>query len=232
MLLGLGAFADRSYAQDISGASTALNDSGLVRQWVQLDTNNVSQYLKNPAFNYHELEVPQTWWDRLKLWLLMLLTKLFTHEASQPILKWGLILLGGAALAYLIMKLSGMDFGRLFSPNAGEARVLDTAEGDNIHEINFDQELQLAIQHGDFKLAVRLLYLKGLKKLTDAQYIKWQPGKTNLAYLNELSGTPLNRPFNVLTRQFEFIWYGDFPINEQKFNGLKESFTQFYKEVR
>ena len=103
---------------------------------------------------------------------------------------------------------------------------------ENIHEIDYDKELHRLISEGKFRLAVRLLYLRALKKLSDAQLIQWQPDKTNYNYLTEISKPELKNDFSQLTLQFDYIWYGDFPIDEQKFEPIKQSFNHFNNQIK
>ena len=65
---------------------------------------------------------------------------------------------------------------------------------------------------GNYRLALRLGYLQLLKLLSDQNLIRWQPDKTNHAYLAELPGEHLRAPFRELTRQFEYVWYGELPL--------------------
>lgn len=84
-----------------------------------------------------------------------------------------------------------------------------------------------AVTERNFRLAVRLLYLQTLKRLTDAGWIAYKPDKTNQQYVYELTSSPLQADFERLTRQFEFVWYGDFPINEARFEAIHSQFKQF-----
>ena len=155
-----------------------------------------------------------------------------TREGSWSLLNNVMLVLGIAALLYLIMRLLGMDIANIFSRKVKTTDLAYTEYTENIHSIDFDEELQKAIQTGNYRLAVRLLYLDCLKKLSDYQLIDWQPAKTNANYVNELGSTPLKDEFRQLTRQFEYVWYGDFRINERHFTHLHEAFQQFDEELR
>lgn len=98
---------------------------------------------------------------------------------------------------------------------------------ENIHEINFDTAIDEAVGQRNFRLAVRLLYLKTIKQLTDAGRIAYKPEKTNRQYVYELANSPLQTDFERLTSQFEFVWYGDFPVDEAQFSALRTAFVAF-----
>jgi hypothetical protein len=78
---------------------------------------------------------------------------------------------------------------------------------------------------------VRLLYLRCLKQLSDAKLISWQIDKTNATYLFELDDTGQRQKFGLLTRQFEYIWYGDFPIDPKIFGNIYKSFMDFKNQM-
>nr|WP_262905325.1 DUF4129 domain-containing protein [Hymenobacter nitidus] len=86
--------------------------------------------------------------------------------------------------------------------------LYDTAAED-IHSLDFNTLLAQAEAAGNYRLAVRLGYLAVLKQLTDHGLIRWQPEKTNHDYLRELTAGSLRPAFQEITRQFEYVWYGE-----------------------
>ena len=79
-------------------------------------------------------------------------------------------------------------------------------EEDNIYGIDFPSTLDQALKVGNYREAVRLVYLQTLRHLSDAGKIDWQPAKTPSQYLNEYTG----RPFHHLTTTFVRIRYGGY----------------------
>mgnify|MGYP003306231470 FL=1 len=77
-------------------------------------------------------------------------------------------------------------------------------EEDNIYGIDFPSTIDQALKVGNYREAVRLVYLLTLRHLSDAGKIDWQPAKTQ--YLNEYNG----RPFHHLTTTFVRIRYGGY----------------------
>lgn len=222
----------KGVASETGSSHPSLVDSAFVKQWTKLDSTHIAEYIKQPAFRYQEEEIPLTWWDKFKLWLWDLLRRALNHRETGPLIKWGFILAGAIALVYLMLRLSGVNVMRLFAKeNKHQTGSMET-DMEDIHEIDFDGQLQLAIQQPDYRLATRLLYLKSLKNLTDARLIEWQSGKTNIAYLKELKENALKPNFSYLTNQFEFIWYGGFSIEREKFDQLRQEFNTFNKQVK
>jgi len=83
----------------------------------------------------------------------------------------------------------------------------------------------------DFNLAVRYLYLQSLKKLSDAELILFSPDKTNKMYVQELDNNPYQFDFASLTLNYEYIWYGKFAINRDRYQKLKDDFISFNTKI-
>lgn len=79
-------------------------------------------------------------------------------------------------------------------------------EEDNIYGIDFPSAIDQALKVGNYREAVRLVYLQTLRHLSDAGKIYWQPAKTPSQYLNEYNG----QPFHHLTTTFVRIRYGGY----------------------
>jgi hypothetical protein len=130
-------------------------------------------------------------------------------------------------IVYIIFKLIGIDLLCIFKKNPSTIEVPYTESIENIHEINFDEAIENALLIKDYRLAVRLLYLRSLKQLSDSNLINWKLGKTNTAYLNEIADAEQRRQFSIVTRQFEYVWYGDFPVDGQSFQNINAIFQEF-----
>lgn len=83
----------------------------------------------------------------------------------------------------------------------------------------------------DFNLAIRYLYLQSLKKLSDRELILFSPDKTNKFYVEELSGRTCQFEFASLTLNYEYVWYGKFAINPDRYQQLKQEFISFNKKI-
>lgn len=197
------------------------------------DARALADYKADSDFNYGRVEdnsMP-SWWLNFWRWFWDLFSdvKLNPSEGLRwwHVGKYLLIAVCAGVIVFAIFKLLGMDLRHIFSrkPKALDLPYSETLE--NIHEISFEDELEKAIATGNHRLAVRLLYLKCLKGLNDAGRIKWEIDKTNSQYLNEMKHPEQKKQFGVLTRQFEYAWYGGFDVNAESFNKIKESFRNF-----
>lgn len=211
---------------------TLMLDSVVVTQR-QFNINALKLYEQDRNFKYTTEETALPFWDRFWHWFWNWLRNLFDFDGPKitvPYLKYIIGALAIAIIVYGIVKYLGNDL-HLFSKEAKSIAISYSVSLENIHEISFDEEIERAIGQHNYKLAVRLLYLRSLKQLSDAQLIHWQIEKTNTAYLNELSDSVQRQSFGILTRQFEYIWYGDFPVDGRSFQNIYTLFQDFKKRM-
>nr|WP_121269663.1 hypothetical protein [Pedobacter schmidteae] len=190
------------------------------------DQQKIKEYHLEKAFRYDEVVPVNNWWGRFWRWFWELIDGMLTNKYSGGVIKYLVILIAAALVIFVVIKLIGLDL-KIF---AGKAKAIDVPyqeSVENIHEINFNDAIAKAVAEGNYRLAVRLLYLHSLKLLNDKEIIYWQPEKTNQAYVSEITETEMKRQFTVLTLQFEYIWYGDFSIDKVGFGAIKSSFDRF-----
>jgi hypothetical protein len=205
-----------------------VTDTGVVALR-QFDTVALNAYKKLPEFVYRENYSGPSLWSRFWSWFWNLF-KLQDAEVSSNFyvfLKYLFIALGMGAIVFLVLKLSGIDIINTFRRKPHVAKLAYEESAENIHEINFDTEIEKAVSVNNYRLAVRLLYLKSLKQLSDKGLIDWQLNKTNTIYVNELADSNLREAFKKLTLQFEYVWYGDFAINGEIFKNISLLFNNF-----
>jgi hypothetical protein len=199
-----------------------------------IDKKVLGNFKKSTDFNYYVRNNKQTlsWWDRFWSWFWHLLNGKAPEKNRAPdstLTRYIIIALAVILIGYLLLKLIGSDLTNIFSRKSKEINVPYSESLENIHEISFDEEIEKALAARNYKLAVRLLYLASLKHLNDLHLIHWQIEKTNSAYLNELKDGNQRQLFGILTRQFEYIWYGNFPVDGSSYRNISALFSDFKK---
>jgi hypothetical protein len=205
-------------------------DSALVTQR-HFNAGALKLYQQDRDFKYNTEETGLSLWDRFWRWFWRWLRDLFDFDGpkiAMPYLKYIMGALAIIIIVYGIIKYLGNDL-RLFGKEAKSVDIPYSESLENIHEISFDEEIERAMAQHNYKLAVRLLYLRSLKQLSDAQLIHWQIEKTNSAYLNELTDSAQRQSFGIITTQFEYVWYGDFPVDGRSFQNIYTLFQDFKK---
>ncbi|WP_162618508.1 DUF4129 domain-containing protein [Pedobacter yulinensis] len=192
----------------------------------------LNAYKTKKEFQYRDevLQEQRSLWQRFWSWVWEQLGRLIGAAGSNTLVRTAVLTALAALIVYVVVKLIGTD--RLFAKRSGRSTMPYDVLNEDIHQIDYENEIGRLVGEGKYRLAVRLLYLRSLKRLTDASLISWEPAKTNSVYLNELTDPALNRPFRSLTKQFDYIWYGDFPIDSERFEPIRLSFDEFNRQVR
>jgi hypothetical protein len=141
---------------------------------------------------------------------------------------WYALLIGFVSL--LIWFLASGKFG-LWHKKSLAIQQDEAVMEEDIHRLNFEDKIKKAEADRDYRMAVRLWYLFTLKKMTDQQIISYAREKTNHQYVSQLYNTPYYSSFARLTRSFDYVWYGMFPLSPQAYASLVQSFTQFHQEL-
>jgi len=108
---------------------------------------------------------------------------------------------------------------------------MDQADRQDIFKIDYDKDIQNAIAATDYRLAVRLLFLRLLRNLSVNDIIQYKQEKTNFVYLSELRSGPYYNDFFHLARNYEYIWYGKFDIGKDTFGAIKTDFENFDRKL-
>jgi hypothetical protein len=209
------------------------NDSVKI-QLRKFNEQPIAEYAKLKDFQYNDTSsAPISFWDRFWRWVWRFIENVFrgisVGKSSWLIFRIVLFILAAGFVVYIVFKILGIDIVKIFRGESKGIAISYTESLENIHDINFDTEIENAISNRNYRLAVRLLYLRSLKQLNDAKLIHWQIEKTNSTYLNELTDTEHKQLFSLLTRQFEYVWYGDFPVDGPAFQNINTLFINFKK---
>lgn len=209
-------------------AAVLKTDSSLL-QVRSFNAASMNKYRTQRDFKYEVNETKEiSFWEIFWQWF----DNLLAGKVTGPAIRTLFIVLGAAAIVLMVLKLAGMDMMQIFTGKTSTLEVPYQESLENIHEISFEDEIEKAVVSRNFRLAVRLLYLNCLKKLSDAGAIKWQQDKTNLTYLHEIQNPEQQQKFGLLTRQFEYVWYGDFKVVESHFQQIRNSFQQFNPKLK
>jgi hypothetical protein len=153
-------------------------------------------------------------------------SKPYSERPLFQLIMWALII--GGFLAFLILYLSNSNVGLFRRKDKSiENANFDELQTENIFAIDYQKQIEKAVAGGNYRLAVRLLYLRLLKSLSDKKIIDYQPDKTNFDYLLQLHSTRHYADFFRLTRNYEYSWYGLFPIEPSNFEIIRKEFENF-----
>ena len=121
----------------------------------------------------------------------------------------------------------------IFSRNVQQNKEkIPTAEEELVtDESDFKALIGLAVTNGNFRLAVRYQYLNTLYGLAAKNLISMAADKTNYQYVMEFSHTGSRNDFAALTLNYEYVWYGEFVIEEKIYRKIESGFLSFNKKM-
>jgi len=193
----------------------------------KFNKQEIQSYGSQGEFIYDDVPPQQqSLWQQFWSWFWRAIEALLTNNVSGGFIKYLVIGILIALVVFAVIKIIGADL-IFFSKKSKTVQVPYHEIEENIHEIDFQEEIDKAISTGNYRYAVRLLYLFSLKQLDRKRLIHWQPEKTNHAYISEIQNEEHRSGFSTLTRQFEYIWYGEFAIGKEGFDAVRYSFEQF-----
>lgn len=205
------------------------SDEELIIDVRLLSDDLLNKYKNDPEFDYDGgPEEAEDWISKIKNWInqqLAILRSSKTYSTLLDYLYYGLMI---AALILIIRGLikadrRGLLFGKI---NSNEIKMIENEE--DISQINFDELIAAAAERKDYKLAVRYLFLKSLKLLSEKELIELRNNKTNHQYLSEIKNNRISNAFQIATSRFEWIWYGDFPVDEKVMKSSQNDFNELF----
>ncbi len=198
------------------------------------DESRIKNYQKEPRFNFTQNpKYEENFLSRAFMRAMEWLSKTLGSSVSRFLLKflfYAVIFLGAAFLLYHFLKTEN---GPLFQKEDSK-KVKITAE--TVDETTGKDQIQKlidsAIAAGEYRVAVRLLFLKTLRGLDDKALIKWKKGKTNSDYVSELTDKKIKSSFQEATRIYEYVWYGEFELeSKDEFKTIHQQFQQLFTNI-
>jgi hypothetical protein len=197
----------------------------------RFNKEEIAEYLKDPDLDYDRtLEHDNLWWERFMRWLGRKLEKLFGTKGGRAVfnnIHWFIL---GLAVLFVAWYFRKHLFGGVFGIDAKKARQVTEIE-ENIEELDLDKLLGDAEKSTNWRLALRYQWLKVLRKLVDEGRIKWQPRFTDADYLAQLKEPTLRVTFSELSFLFKWVWYGDGPMDAQRYHRMKPAFEAAHRPV-
>jgi hypothetical protein len=91
------------------------------------------------------------------------------------------------------------------------------------------QRAQSLSGQGDYRSAIRYLYLSSLLVLDEQGLLRYDRSRTNREYLRSISSKPeLAKPLSDVIDVFDRVWYGYEPVDEQTY----QSYVKHVDELR
>lgn len=203
-----------------------------------LSEETITDFKKDPDYNYIEIEPEDTWLTRFRrklgdIWNSFLRWLTGGEEATgifAVLLQILPYLLVAGLLALLIWLFLKIDNARaIIAPNHKGVFIGDDEEIINNQDIQ--SLIDQALKDKNYRLAVRFYYLFTLQQLSGKELIDWQVQKTNHEYIYEIKSNELRSQFGRLTDIYDYIWYGNFEVDEGAFAKAQLAFHKISNEI-
>ncbi len=110
--------------------------------------------------------------------------------------------------------------------NLSEKEIIETS---NLEEIG--QLILNAENTHNYRLALRLQFLKIFKKMIDKSFIDYKKDKTNDDYYHEIKSNDLKVSFKRITHWYDYVWYGEYYIDQSLYKRALLEFKPLLKRV-
>lgn len=178
----------------------------------------LQRILAAPPYAQQEASAPPSWLLSLLNWLGRLLEALLRPIANIPSgsvtpLAWCVLVVGVLMiLAVLLYLLRGVRAGMLAT-----AQVIDPAE-EHITSTEAVNQATLLARAGDYRMAMRYLYLTALLRLDERKLLRYDRALTNREYLLRSRENPaLRAALEPVIETFDRVWYGHAALDETTF---------------
>ncbi|MDD3077927.1 MAG: hypothetical protein PHH37_02325 [Paludibacter sp.] len=204
------------------------------RKAVLFNKNFKNKYLDEDDFHYNEAEENFTIIERFFNKIAKLFKRLLGLAPNAHIDTFNLLII--KMLSVIIILVVIYFLVRIYLKNnlsklinkKNEPVEIDINNAEQlIEEANFGELIREAEQNGNTRISIRLYYLWLLKTLRNRQIINWLPEKTNSEYFYEISDPQIKKVFSELSYLYDYIWYGEFSINDEEYLKAKNAYQKF-----
>ncbi|MGY5351814.1 hypothetical protein ACXGQW_04505 [Wenyingzhuangia sp. IMCC45533] len=215
---------------------------------------NTWSQTKERAFEYSERTFPERYKDnytskdyvyevqepsfmiQLKKWLLDALIRLLNNiGVSSPNLKYFstffYIVIALIAIYIIVKMILKNESQWIFRKKRKDNSLIYETEIENIEKANFSELVRSSVTNKDFRLATKYYYLWVLQKLSERGLIELNNLKTNADYQLEIEDSQHITLFKSVSYYYNYVWYGEFAIDETSFDKIKETYAQLLKDL-
>jgi len=189
-------------------------------------------------FVYERSVANSGWWTRFKQWLSDFFKNLFDFQTdaqasdfTDMALKIFYIVIFLLVVFFIVKAIINKE-GKWVFGKSSDKRIIPVSDiENNIHSTNFKSIIAEAEAQGNYRLAIRFYYLWLLKQLSERELIAYDAEKTNSDYYNEIASEVTKKEFSYTSYLYNYIWYGEFDIDQIQFQKAKHAFSKFLNSL-
>ncbi len=213
----------------------------LYRDVEPMDTReyeNLKEKYTGDDFTYQSYEESSGWWTRFKKWLSDFFKDLFdissdaqASDFTDIALKIFYVVIFLLVVFFIVKAIINKEGTWVFGKSSDKSIIPITDLENNIHSTDFNALVAEAESSGNFRLAIRFYYLWLLKTLSEAEIIDYDVEKTNSDYYYEITSEAIKKQYAYTSYLYNYIWYGEFDIDQNQFQKAKDAFSKFLNSV-
>ncbi|MBN1187699.1 MAG: hypothetical protein JXB49_35825 [Bacteroidales bacterium] len=193
------------------------------------EEKKIEEYKKEKEFIYDiSVKSAENFFMRMVQWILFFWRNVIRTSRYFPLIKY---LIFAALIILVVMQLTKTRLSGLFYKHMNRPSISITELDMNLDNEELENRIKNEINAGNYRMALRFLYIKLLKILTAYDHIIWKKGKTDYDYFTELASTAYQEPFKKLSIIYEYTWYGNFKPKENHFSRIYDEFNQIFSQV-
>jgi len=127
----------------------------------------------------------------------------------------------------LFLLLSRVETDRKIEPTDHDFEYVE-----DIADIDADKLYKKAVAEGNYRLAIRMHFIKCLQRLSKNKQIEWEIDKTNRDYYREITELDLKRSFRQIANIFERCWYSEDTTSFEEFQTYDRLFLDFLNKQK
>jgi hypothetical protein len=154
----------------------------------------------------------------------------FWNFMGNKVIQWILLLGVIAAIIYGLFLLARENNFRWFSRRSKQPQQI---EPDSLLQgpVDYDEAIRKYQAEGNYRFAIRYLFLRLIHSATDKNIIQIRDSTTNADIWRAFGQHPLASQFRYLATAYEYIYFGDFNLNKEIFDSLKNKFEVFQEKI-
>lgn len=193
------------------------------QQWQQLTTDKAFDY-KNEVEKQQQLpnDKPSKFWENV--------ARFFRHFSNRTFI-FIFYTLVAILVIYILYKLLLGNENVFFSKKRKTLAPTGNLLDEHMGTADWDALLKKAVAENDLQQAVRYSYMWLLQMLQDSQLITYRDDKTNYEYSRELEHTAYKQSFRQISRQYEYVIYGNFRISATTYNDYISLFNNIKQQL-
>lgn len=197
-------------------------------RWQQITSNDAYSY--RDKLEYVREQKP----PRDDSWLIELLgavSRFFESGFGKGLLWIAFFAIIGYILWRILRGQASSLFARRDRRRHTEPEAAEVLSTESLLEADWELQLQQALQAGEYREAIRFAYLRLLQLMEEQGLIAYRPDKTNRDYLRVLQGRRIADGFRMLTRQYEWAWFGNVLPDAAGMNRFMNGFQELKHSI-